>query len=252
MTALRRGSRARTMAPMNDDLEAAIQRYFDADLAAGYEERVRGRIPAYDTLHELAADLVAGALSAEARVLVVGAGTGEDAVRCARLGAGVRVTAVEPSGAMSRMAADRIAREGLERQVSLVEGRVTAAPLEPFDAVTAILVMHFIPDDGAKAACLREIARRMKPGALLVTADMVGARDTSPFESMLSAWSRWRARRGADAAELAAYFHRVRHELQIVTEERYRTLLFEAGFSDITRFFGAFAVAGYHARYGGP
>jgi tRNA (cmo5U34)-methyltransferase len=240
------------MAPMNDILEAAVQSYFDANHAAGYDERIRDRIPAYDTLHEMTADLLAETLPTDARVLVVGAGTGEETVRCARLGPGIRVTAIEPSTAMHGIAAERIAREGLGGQVDLVEGLVTAAPLEQVDAVTAILVMQFIPDDGGKAACLREVARRMKPGALFVTADLVGEQGTPRFESVLGAWARWRARRGADAQELAGYFHRVRHELAIVSEERYRTLLVEAGFADITRFFGAFAVGGYFARYRGP
>ncbi len=112
--------------------------------------------------------------------------------------------------------------------------------------------MQFIPDDEGKDAFLREVARRMKPGALLVTADMVGSRGTPPFGSTLAAWARWRERRGADTAELAGYFHRVRHELEIVTEERYQTLLVDAGFSSTTQFFGAFAVAGYFARNGAP
>ncbi len=117
------------------------------------------------------------------------------------------------------------------------------------DALNADIQSHLDPD---LAACYEEIAQRMQPGALLVTADMMGSRGTPPFASTLAAWASWRARRGADAAELAGYFRRVRHELETVTEERYQTLLVDAGFSSTTQFFGAFAVAGYFARNGAP
>jgi tRNA (cmo5U34)-methyltransferase len=234
---------------MNDAVRAAVESYFDAEKAAGYDERIRGRIPGYDTLHEMAADLVAQELPSKGRVLVVGAGTGEEVVRYARLAPGVRITALDPSRAMLRAATARVAQAGLGEQVRLVEGLVEDAPPDQVDAAAAILVMHFIPDDGSKAACLSEIARRLRPGGLLVTADMVGSRGTPGFESVLGAWARWRARRGADAEELSGYFRRVREELHIVTEDRYRALLREAGFTEIERFFGAFSVGGWIARF---
>jgi tRNA (cmo5U34)-methyltransferase len=109
---------------MNDAVRAAVQSYFDAERAAGYDERIRGRIPGYDTLHELAADLVADELPSGGRVLVVGAGTGEEVVRYARLSPAVRVTALEPSAAMLRAATARVAQAGLDGQVRLVEGFV--------------------------------------------------------------------------------------------------------------------------------
>lgn len=106
------------------------------------------------------------------RVLYAGVGRGEDAILAARLG--VRVTAVDLSGAMLRRLAGRLEREGLEAE--LIEGDVAEETLGGrcnavrFDAVVANYFLNLFEAERA-GAMLARLADRIRPGGLLLCAD---------------------------------------------------------------------------------
>lgn len=121
---------------------------------------MRSAIPGYELLHETAA-LLTNALGAEARMLVVGAGTGEEVMRLALQHPGWRFVAEDPSAAMLAVAREKLTAAGLADRVEFVVGPIENVPADaPFDAATLILVHHFQPDDGAKLAMMRAIAAR--------------------------------------------------------------------------------------------
>lgn len=108
-----------------------------------------------------------------ARVLCVGAGTGEEIARLASVGPQWRFVSVDPSAQMLAVARERLAQAGLMTRVELVEGNLDSVPTEPrFDAATLILVLHFLKDDAARAALLSDIAARLEPGAPLLLASL--------------------------------------------------------------------------------
>ena len=55
-------------------------RHFDADKAQAYDEAIPRVIPGYNTLHLLASNILETELSGKGRILVVGAGTGREAL----------------------------------------------------------------------------------------------------------------------------------------------------------------------------
>jgi tRNA (cmo5U34)-methyltransferase len=57
---------------------------FDEARAAAYDDKIRRLAPGYDVPHDGIASLAATLLGADAHLLVVGAGTGEELVRLGR------------------------------------------------------------------------------------------------------------------------------------------------------------------------
>jgi tRNA (cmo5U34)-methyltransferase len=219
------------------DFERRAERYdLDADIA----------IPGYRTLHDLVAALLSTRLAAEARVLVVGAGTG---MELATLGAAVpgwRLTGVDPSAAMLDRARRRIRDAGLAPRVDLHHGTIDHLPAAvAFDAATLLLVLHFMHDDGAKLALLRSVAERLVPGAPLLLADLHGEPGTPGFEALFRAWGGSMRATGAPDDEIAGGLQAARESVVFVSEARLAELSMEAGFGPPVRFWGALLYGGW-------
>src|SRR4249920_3703291 len=79
-----------------------------AERAASYDDDVRAAIPGYEWLHETAAALLHNALPEQARLLLVGVGTGEEILRLAPDHPGWRITAVDSAAAMIDVARRKV------------------------------------------------------------------------------------------------------------------------------------------------
>ncbi len=136
------------------------------------------RMPGYELLHLLTAAQMVERLPAQARVLVVGAGTGQEILRLARARPDWQFTAADVSPDMLALAQQNFVKAGIADRVQLHAG-----PLEALnsghnhDAALLILVAHFVPHDGRKLRLLQEIAERLSPGALLLMADLMAPED---------------------------------------------------------------------------
>lgn len=222
---------------------------FRGEQAAGYDARSRTGIPGYDALHELSVTLLSAELGDEANVLVAGIGTGEEIVRMAPANAGWRFVGVDPSPDMLTIARDRVVAAGASERTDLVEGLVADLPLEPaFDAATLLLVMHFLPDDGAKLALLRDIAARMKPGAPLLLADLYGDPASPAFDLLLAGWRQRVVDAVGDIPAVDESFARIREDITFVPEARIDALLQEAGFGTPVRIWSGLLFGAWLAR----
>lgn len=222
---------------------------FSGEQAAGYDARSRVAIPGYEVLHDLVAVLLRSELGLEARVLVAGAGTGEEIVRLAPGNPGWRFVGVDPAPDMLVIARRRIAESGAADRAEAIDGFVAELPPEPaFDAATLLLVMHFLPDDGAKLELLQSIAERLKPGAPLLLADLHGDPAASAFDRLLAAWKRRVVDAVGDRPEVSESFGKIREDIAFVPEARIFALLDEAGFDAPFRFWGGLLFGGWIAR----
>ena len=102
-------------------------------------------------------------LSRDARVLDAGCGSGQWAIALAERGA--RVTAIDLSPEMIRLAGDHASARG--RDIEWRTGDVTrlADPLAVFDAIHARALLQFVPD---VPGALRELRRVLRPGGRLL------------------------------------------------------------------------------------
>ncbi|MGD9784535.1 MAG: class I SAM-dependent methyltransferase [Hyphomicrobiaceae bacterium] len=181
-----------------------------------------------------------------ARILVVGAGGGEEIIR---LGSdnpswsfvGVDTYAPMVELAERRIGATSVGPRSVVRLIAIDELADTG-----FDAATCLLTAHFVPDDGAKLAFLKAIHARLKPGAPLAIVDGVGVAGEPETELLRRIWTRHAIRNGVDeqmARSNAQNFAKV----AIVSVEREEQLLKNAGFGELVPVFRGLAIKGWLA-----
>ncbi|MFA6284592.1 MAG: methyltransferase domain-containing protein [Desulfurivibrionaceae bacterium] len=234
------------MAEHNRDFDAT--KHFDANRANVYDSKIRRIVPGYEAMHDLSLSLLHSHFPSQAEILVAGAGTGQEAVSCAQANPSWRITGVDPTEKMLAVARIHVEDLNLYDRVQLHLGWVKDLRNElPFDAATSILVMQFIPDNGAKKEYLREISSRLKPGGKFIIIDLVGDNTSREFEVFLATWKARQLRLGEDAEEVEKDFAHIVRDIRFITEDRMNSLLQEAGFKNIHKFFQAYLFCGWVA-----
>ena len=222
---------------------------FDGDYGEGYEALARLVIPGYRTLFPLVGALIDPDLPRNGRVLVVGAGTGIELVTFKRIRPDLRLHGVDPSRPMLELARRRVAEAGATEGVSYQLGYASdVAPTPRFDAATLINVLHFVPDDGSKAALISDIARRLRPGGVFVLFDLHGNPGSEEHELYLPAWHRYWKVRGMAEEDRRAFDDRIRHGIHFAPATRVVQLAREAGFTEPRRFFKGLLYGGWTFR----
>ncbi|ABC24446.1 class I SAM-dependent methyltransferase [Rhodospirillum rubrum] len=230
---------------------------FDAERAKGYDDRVSRAIPGYGLLHDIAAVTMAALVPPQARLLVVGCGTGTDILRLAPHQPGWSFVGVDPAAEMLALARLRLAEAGLEGRTTLVEGRVEAVEPPPaggFDGALCLLVGHFLPDSPAtaeaaygKAALLAGVAALLRPGAPLLIADFALPPPTEVLPAGLieDAWTLWQHERGIAAEAIDRGLAHARRAIHPIDPARLGALLGAAGFTPPAGVFQALQVRGW-------
>jgi tRNA (cmo5U34)-methyltransferase len=211
----------------------------NAPPADQYEQLARKFIPGYDGLYSLMQILLAERLPEQAEILVVGAGGGKEVMTLGRAFPSARITGADPSEKMLDVAQHLVAESGFASRVRLHQSTVDQIETKPFDAATAMLVMHFLPDDGAKFDFLTAIHSRLKPGARLILADGCFDKHAADVPWYLECYQAHAKLNGAPEEILTEAVKMLSEQVHCVPEERERELLREAGFDQITRFFQA-------------
>jgi len=230
-------------------MEDSPARRFDEERAAAYDDRIRRLSPGYDVLHDAIASVAASLLGGDAHVLAVGAGTGTEIVRLARVRPGWRFTAVDPSAEMLDQCRERVEEEGLGARVEYVCDRVGALPDESrFDAATSVFVAHFIQEPTAKQHFFRAIARRVRSGAPLILTDLYEGASGDAREQLTAAWRRAVRRSGMEAETVENAFARMDRQINFVPEDELVQILDETGFAAPTRFYQCFLWGAWWTR----
>lgn len=225
-------------------------KFFDRDRAQGYDQRIRKAIPGYEALHSMAATLLQLDLKQDARILIVGAGTGAEILSLSAAHPQWQLTGVDPSPDMVAIAQQQVIENGLGDRVKLHVGFTHELPeSELYDAATLMLVMHFVPDHGEKLQLLQSIAQRLKPGAPLILADIYGDKTSAQFAHFITAWKHRMLTLAVPAEKVEEQFQFITSDLNVATEARTIDLLQEAGFEVIERFYTAWIYGGWLARF---
>lgn len=200
------------------------------DRQAMYEEMQRA-VPGLDAMYRLVHSLIASNTHTAPRVLVVGAGGGREIEEFGTSGAVGPITAIDPSARNLKMAQALAGASGASRKVDFIVGTAEELPhRETFDVVTSLLVMHYLPDDGAKLTYLSGLRNRLAPGGRLIHAD-VCFDNHEDVDRLIPAF-----RSHADISGVSADAVRLELEailsLPAVTGDRTRVLFAEAGLTE--------------------
>ena len=136
------------------------------DAPARYLALMREAMPAYDRLQDELARATEGV--GAARILDLGAGTGETARRVLDRHPGAHVVALDASVEMLELARALLG----DRVTPLLAHLGEPLPDGPFDLVVSALAVHHLDGPG-KAALFAAVGTRLAPGGRFVMADVV-------------------------------------------------------------------------------
>ncbi len=220
---------------------------FEKHASTGIEEyvlRARQSIPGRDAIFLIARALFEIKLAENAKILVVGAGGGEEILSLGLPNPGWQFVGVDLTKAMLELAETRFAQKQLPNKVELHQTDIRNLDETDFDAATCILTLAFVADDGAKLAMLRAIRERLKSGALFLLVEGVLEKEDAQFQENVRAWKR-HAQNNGMPIELTEIMVENTLKLPLVTEERELELLREAGFADARKVFQGIHVNGW-------
>lgn len=215
--------------------------------AQSYDQQWARLAPLRDSLHLLLGSVLAGRPD-DARVLCVGAGTGAEIVYLADRFPGWTFTAVEPSAGMLEVCRQRMLAQGLGARCSFHHGYVESLPDgAPFDAATCLLVSQFILEPPARTAFFRSIAGRLRPGALLASADLAFDTGAATYPAMLEAWMRTMSVAEMTVEGLERMRAAYRRDVAILAPGAVEAMIRCAGFDPVVQFHQAGLIHAWYA-----
>lgn len=212
---------------------------FNATHARSYAEGPPRQVPGFAGLQRMTSMLLAERVSLHGRVLVLGAGGGLELKTLADDHPGWTFTGVDPSADMLRLARQIVGPHAA--RIRFHEGYIDAAPAGPFEGATCLLTLHFVPRD-QRLDTLRQMHRRLVPGAPLVVAHLSFAQD-EPERAM------WIARHvafgGTDPANAESARRAIATKLSVLSPEEDEAMLRQSGFSNVSLFYAGLSFRGW-------
>ncbi|MGL1933070.1 MAG: class I SAM-dependent methyltransferase [Desulfotalea sp.] len=220
---------------------------FNGEFSNEYDDVAHKIVPAYHLIYELTQHLLRSKTNEEARILVAGSGKGKEIIDFAQNNPKWSFTGFDPAKPMLSIAREKVTALDMENRISFVNGLINDVTENNFDAATSILVMHFLPDDGQKLSFLKGIAQKLKPCATLVLVDLEGTIGSEEYNTLSAAWKNQQIFTRGDDAKVLEEFELREKDVQCIPQKRTESLLAEAGFIKIQKFFQAYLFGGYIA-----
>ncbi|WP_131119844.1 class I SAM-dependent methyltransferase [Lichenihabitans psoromatis] len=220
-----------------------MQPFTDPAAVAGYAEATPRKVPGFADLHRMTMLLLAEHASEAANILVVGAGGGLELKALAEAQQGWRFVGVDPSLEMLNLG--RRVLGPLQQRVELHHGYIDTAPPGPYDGATCLLTLHFLGRD-ERLCALREIRRRLKPGAPLVVAHH-SCPEGGKLRRWLSMSIAFAGESRVDFAAASVSASAMASRLPILSVSEDEATLREAGFSEVALFYAGFTFRGWVA-----
>jgi tRNA (cmo5U34)-methyltransferase len=221
--------------------------FSDPVAVARYAEGPPRLVPGFADLHRMALLLLAERTPANGRVLVLGAGGGLELKAFVEGQPGWQLDGVDPAAEMLRLAEATLGP--LAASVRLHEGYIEDAPAGPFDAATCLLTLHFLPLEERRRT-LREVFRRLKPGAPFVVAHHSFPQGEGEREAWLSRYAAFAVSSGIEPTQAEKASAAIGARLPVLSPEQDEATLREAGFSGVSLFYAGFTFRGWVAYKG--
>jgi tRNA (cmo5U34)-methyltransferase len=218
--------------------------FSDLGAVSSYAEKTLRVVPGLRDLHKMVGVLLAERAPADARILVLGAGGGLELKAFADMQPAWRFDGVDPSREMLELA--RTTLGGAACRACLHEGYIDTAPIGPFDGATCLLTLHFLPQ-AERLQTLKELHRRLKPGAAFVVAHHSCSSEGPDPDKWLKRNAAYGIVSGVTAEQAASSIAAIRQRLPVLSPSQDVDLLGKAGFVNIEMFYRAFTFMGWVA-----
>lgn len=216
--------------------------------ASSYDQQAAKMAPIQAGLQFLL-EAVLSDLPSEANVLCVGVGTGAELVHLAQKFPRWRFTAVDPSGAMLDVCRAKAEAMGFVDRCHFHEGYVESLPVtEGYDAATCFLVSQFILKPEARSAFFHNIAQRLKPGGILVSADLASDVSSTGYEALLKDWLYLMTAAAVTPDKLEQMRVTYANHVSILPPPTVAAIIEAGGFETPVQFFQAGLIHAWHAK----
>lgn len=219
---------------------------YSAEWAAQYSQRAEMAIPGRQGLYRLCC-VCLSQVPVDGKILVVGCGTGEELIALANRLPNVGFVGIDPAKPMLEFCAAQIKQHGLAARVTLMQGLLDDLPPQPsFDAATSVLVSQHVLEDSEAVRFFKAIARLLKPGGRIFTADMhIGAGQDRA--KMLELWRQNALASGLEANLVDGMLERIGHDPRVRDEALILSFLRDAQFTNIIKPFSSLLYGAWTA-----
>ncbi len=219
-----------------------IDGFSDPQRVAHYTEGPPRMVPGYVDMQRMTTLLLAERVADDGQVLVLGAGGGLELRIFAEAHPRWFLFGVDPSLEMLQLAKQVLGP--FASRVTLKEGTIDDAPIEPFDGATCLLTMHFLPLE-VRRRTAAEVRRRLKPGSPFVVAHFSIPEGEGERALWLSRYVSFAVASGIEPEKAETARAGIGQKLPIMTPEQDESILREAGFSNVTLFYAGFTFRGW-------
>lgn len=218
--------------------------FSDPVTISSYARMAERNVPALRDLHRMVSLLLAEKVPTDGRILVLGAGGGLELRAMAALNPGWCFDGVDPSLQMLDQA--RAVTREVANRITLHEGYIEDAPEGPFDGATCLLTLHFLSRE-ERVRTLRDICRRLHPGAPLVVVHHSFENDDAGKDKWLSRFASYIATSEMADVGNDINVEAMKERLPVLSPEQDVSALHEAGFSQVELFYAALTFRGWVA-----
>ncbi|WOF72727.1 class I SAM-dependent methyltransferase [Parvibaculaceae bacterium PLY_AMNH_Bact1] len=227
---------------MTDSPSPIMEIFKDPAQAARYSEGPIKFVPGFSDIHRMVGVLINERASKNARILVHGAGGGLELEAFALANPSWTFLGVDPAKPMLDAAGKRLGP--LMERIQLHHGYIYDAPEGPFNAATSLLTLHFLDADEYKKT-VKEIVRRLNPGAPFIAVHSSFPESGHDREVCLSRYSAFASASGVDPEMADRARNAVSSELPRIGPEQNVALLQSAGLKNVESFYSGFAWHGW-------
>jgi tRNA (cmo5U34)-methyltransferase len=215
------------------------------EAAGGYDGARRRLVPGLDALHEALLEGVPFGVEEEIRVLDLGAGTGLLSAAVAERFPRARITLVDLSVEMLRVARRRFAHLPDRFDFRVMDFARKGLP-GGYDLIVSALAIHHLTD-GDKRELFEKALGSLVAGGWFANMDQVLGETPEEEANYEEWWLRSAREAGATDEDLAAAFRRMRADKNATLKSQLRWLG-EAGFVDVGRLYEDHRFAVYAGR----
>ena len=199
----------------------------------GYDAHIRKLIPGYELIHLQVHAVLKSYVSTQAKILVVGCGTGYELQYLAEQFPHWSFTAIDPAANMIDKAKQHIADLGLCSRIQFVQGDTSVLKQvdENFDVALAILVSHFVPVD-AKAQFLKDIANHLSSTGLCLSYELMEISNTKQLQALKNL----SLATGLTEKQAQLMTDRIEQDFALISVDEMSALYLQAGFKRVENF----------------
>lgn len=221
---------------------------FDKKFAASYDQSTDKSAPMMNALRYLTR-LILADLPENARILCVGVGTGSELFALAEAYPQWQFTALDPAPAMLDICRARAADEGVTGRCTFHEGHLDSLPASvPFDGATCFLVSHFFMENSARSDFFAQIAARLAPDGILVSADLSSDMACDEYRALRVIWERMLRDAGRPEDQIAQFMASHGSQAAVLPPLEVAEIITAGGFVMPVLFFQTLFIHGWYTR----